>query len=191
MVLSKGFAARGPLPAVSLCLWWSGVSARGGRPPAMEGRRNGHGRRPRRSAQLSTPGLALEPRRLAGDSRRQRRASHPQTERRARKSPSCSSGCPLVTRSDRPRRRLLVLGVQLVTNIMRILQKDGLYGFLPLDAFDQNFGRTGPLHPGLALGLELLGVGRLGIGLTCERSATSSGWAFAANTRVNRSRMRR
>ena len=28
---------------VPLCLWWSGVSARGGRPPAMDGRRNGHG----------------------------------------------------------------------------------------------------------------------------------------------------
>jgi len=64
-----GFVAGGSLPAVSLCLWWSGVSARGGRPPAMEGRRNGHGRRPRRSAQLSTPGLSLETCRLAGDSR--------------------------------------------------------------------------------------------------------------------------
>ena len=36
-------AWRSGLLRFCLCLWWSGVSARGGRPPARDGRRNGQG----------------------------------------------------------------------------------------------------------------------------------------------------
>ena len=51
---------------------------------------------------------------------------------------------------------------------------------------DQNAGRTGPLHARRALGRSYGGWAGSKSGLTRERSATSSGWAFAANTRVNR-----
>jgi hypothetical protein len=57
---------------------------------------------------------------------------------------------------------------------------------LPLGVLDQNVGRTAPLHPRRALGRRYGGRAGSKSGRTCERSATSSGWAFAANTRVNR-----
>jgi hypothetical protein len=63
-----GALCRLVVDGASLCLWWSGVPARGGRPPAMDGRRNGHGRTSRRRAQLSL--LPRRPRThvIAGDS---------------------------------------------------------------------------------------------------------------------------
>ena len=41
----QGVSGRPRLSSLPLCLWWSEVAARGRRPPAMDGRRNGHGRR--------------------------------------------------------------------------------------------------------------------------------------------------
>jgi hypothetical protein len=39
-------SGRPRVPSSPPCLWWSGVAARGRRPPARDGRRNGHGRGP-------------------------------------------------------------------------------------------------------------------------------------------------
>jgi hypothetical protein len=54
---------------VSPCLWWSGVAARGRRPPAMDGRRNGHGRRRSSCGRPSTSDESPRTRLIAGHSR--------------------------------------------------------------------------------------------------------------------------
>ena len=54
---------------VSPCLWWSGVAARGRRPTAMDGRRNGHGRRRSSCVQPSTSDESPRTRLIAGQSR--------------------------------------------------------------------------------------------------------------------------